>query len=84
MSSVVVMMQMHRENQLKKQTRQIFLYCNLESKNPFIHLHHHHMSSRQITSDTDKKDRHTDRKDKHTDTHLTEILKQESAPPYIQ
>ena len=50
MSSVVVMTQMHGENQLKKQKKTKIFDCNLESKNLSMHLRHHHTNSRQITS----------------------------------
>ena len=49
-SLVVVMTQMHGENQLKKQTKTKIFYCSLERKNLFNYLHHHHKNSRKITS----------------------------------
>ena len=49
-SSVMVMMQMHGENQLKTWTMRNNLYCNLESKNLFNHLRHHCTDSRQTNS----------------------------------
>ena len=48
----MVMMQMHGENELKKQTQSKIFYCNLKSKNLFNHLCHHCMNSRQIISAT--------------------------------
>ena len=45
----MVMMQMHVENQLKKQKMTIF-YCNLESKSVSMHLRYQCMNSRLSTS----------------------------------
>ena len=41
----------HGENLLKKQTNTKIFYCNLESKNLSMHLHHHRANSRQSSSE---------------------------------
>ena len=51
--SVVVMMLMHGENLLKKQTNTKFVHCNLESKNLSMHLRNHHTNSRQSSRVSD-------------------------------
>ena len=49
-SSVVVMMAMHGENLLKKQTNTKFFYCSLGSKNLSMHRRHQRTNSHQSSS----------------------------------